>query len=298
MTGLLNLNKPRGITSHDAVNRIRRIFHTKQVGHTGTLDPMAEGVLPILVGSAVKTAELFASDEKSYLVGLTLGITTDTEDITGNILTTSDLLPTFEQVESAVNSFMGDYDQIPPMYAAIKVGGKKLYEYARQGIEIEREARRIQIMECSVQKGESPRNYYISVRCSKGAYMRTLCADIGKKLGCGAVMSSLTRTAAGVCKIENSLTLEALEQSAANGTLSSHLLSPEDMFCDWPAVTLPAFYAKLAKNGAEIYIKKAALPDFPLGQYVRMYDEFNCFFALGLTGDYPQGKAVKVKKFL
>ncbi len=298
MTGLLNLNKPRGITSHDAVNRIRRIFHTKQVGHTGTLDPMAEGVLPILVGSAVKMSELFVVDDKSYLVGLKLGITTDTEDISGNVTATSVNIPTFEEVKRVAQSFIGEYNQIPPMYAAIKVGGKKLYEYARAGIEIEREARKVSILECFVTPTESLDEYILSVRCSKGTYMRTLCADIGKKLNCGGIMSSLVRTTVGDCTLENSVTLEQLETLAQNDQLTSVLRSPESLFIDSPAVHLPHFYARLSKNGAEIYCKKASLPDFPLGQLVRMYDENDLFYGLGETKEYPEGKAVKIKKFL
>lgn len=298
MTGLLNLNKPGGITSHDAVNKIRRIFHTKQVGHTGTLDPMAEGVLPILVGSAVKTAELFEHTEKEYIVGLKLGLTTDTEDITGKVLTTCEILPDFSSVKDAALSFLGDYRQTPPMYAALKVGGKKLYEYARAGIEIEREPRTVRIEKMQIAPGHKPDEYYLTVRCSKGTYMRTLCADIGKKLSCGGVMCSLCRTQAGECRIEDSITLEALEHLAAENNLESALISPEKLFLPFPAVTLIPFYARLAKNGAEIYCKKAALPDFAAGQLVRMYDENGLFFALGESRIFPDGKAVKVKKFL
>ncbi len=297
MTGLLNFNKPGGITSHHAVNMLRRIFQTRQVGHTGTLDPMARGVLPILIGSAVKASEWLVAENKTYVAGLKLGLTADTEDTTGTILTTSHDIPSFEQVLEVANSFLGTYHQIPPLYSAIKVKGKKLYEYAREGKQIERESRPVEIYSLSVQPGDTPADYILTVSCSKGTFIRTLCADIGKKLGCGGVMSCLLRTAAGKCRIEDSYTLEDLEKLKAENNLSSALQPPEELFADAPDIQLEPFYARLAKNGAEIYISKARLPDFPLGQQVRMFDEHGVFFAVGETLPYENGKAVKVRKF-
>ena len=192
-----NKEGERGFTSHDAVFKARKLFMTRAVGHTGTLDPMADGVLVLLVGRATKCERFLVCDSKEYVAGLKLGVTTDTEDITGNILSKTDSLPSKEEVEKAVLSFVGEIEQTPPMYSAVKVGGKKLYEYAREGKEIERKARKITVFSIDTECADESKGEYI-LRCSvsSGTYIRTLCADIGKKLGVGGVMSSLTRSKA------------------------------------------------------------------------------------------------------
>ena len=192
--GVLILDKPEGMTSHDCVARIRRLYNTKKVGHTGTLDPMATGVLPILIGRAAKASEYLTAEEKGYEAIMRLGIVTDTEDTTGQILSRAEVLPTEEEVYLAAASFLGEYDQVPPMYSALKVNGQKLCDLARNGITVERKARTVCIREltCTRIPG-SKTDYRLSVLCSKGTYIRTLCADIGTKLGCGAAMAALRR---------------------------------------------------------------------------------------------------------
>ena len=212
LSGVLILDKPDGITSHDAVNKMRRIFSTKKVGHTGTLDPMATGVLPILIGGAVKASEYLMSEDKEYVAKMVLGIETDTEDTSGMTLSTSDAIPSDGEIVSAVNSFLGDYDQIPPMYSALKVGGEKLYDKARRGETVEREARRVRVDEIEAKK-LSEREWEIKARVSKGTYIRTLLADIGRRLGCGASMGALRRTMTGDFTLKNAYTLEEVEKA-------------------------------------------------------------------------------------
>ena len=190
--GVLIINKPEGITSHDVVGKIRKLYGTRKVGHTGTLDPLATGVLVILLGRAAKAAEYLVADKKTYRARLTLGITTDTEDITGKILSESDAIPTHKEVALACNKFLGKIKQIPPMYSALKVDGKKLYDLAREGIEIERKARDIEIFQLECTPTTKKNECELLVECSSGTYIRTLCADIGATLGCGGVMSALT----------------------------------------------------------------------------------------------------------
>ena len=207
--GILLVHKPAGITSFDVVARIRRLYGTKKVGHTGTLDPMATGLLGVLVGRAVKASEFLTEKDKEYIAGLRLGLTTDTEDTTGKTLTESDDIPPKETVLETAKTFVGDIMQVPPLYSALKVNGQKLVDLARQGITVEREARPITIYALDID-GDG-KDYTMRVACSKGTYIRTLCADIGAKLGCGGAMSSLIRTKAGIFDLENAYTLEALE---------------------------------------------------------------------------------------
>lgn len=295
--GVLILNKPRGITSHDAVYRIRRLFETKKVGHTGTLDPLAEGVLVLLVGKAARAAEYLACDTKSYVALLRLGITTDTEDITGSVLTECNNIPCESEVQSAVGSFYGEIEQIPPMYSALKVGGKKLYELAREGKTVERAARKINVYDISAQKTVRDDEYTLSVSCSSGTYIRTLCADIGNALGCGGVMASLTRTRAGDFSLENAVTLEQLDGMTLEERYGL-LIPTESLFSAVPHVALPDFYYKLCLNGCEIYQKKIK-SNFSIGERVRLCSPSGEFFALGEVREYENGTAIKpIKRFL
>ena len=290
-SGVLIVNKSEGMTSHDVVNRIRRLYNTKRVGHTGTLDPMATGVLVVLVGRAAKAAEYLTADTKAYRATLRLGITTDTEDVTGKTLTESDSLPSREKVDAVVQSFIGDIMQTPPMYSALKVGGKKLYELAREGVEIEREARPITIHSLSSTPTERDSDYILEVSCSSGTYIRTLCADIGAKLGCGGAMATLCRTRAGDFDISNSHTLDELEAMSIDERLS--LLMPTvSLFSSLPEVRLPAFYEKLSRSGCEIYQSKIKT-SFPLSQRVRMCSSDGSFYALGEVKEYENGSAIK-----
>lgn len=295
--GVLILNKPRGITSHDAVYKIRRLFATKRVGHTGTLDPLAEGVLVMLVGNAARAAEYLVCDTKSYVASLRLGLTTDTEDITGVVLTECDKIPCEVEVQSAVNSFCGELEQIPPMYSALKVGGRKLCDLAREGKTVERTARKITVHAISSQKTDRADEYTLSVSCSSGTYIRTLCADIGSMLGCGGVMASLIRTRSGDFQLEDAVTLEQLE----NMTLEErcNLLVPtESLFSNLPRVALPDFYYRLCLNGCEIYQKKIKTA-FGIGERVRLCSPSGEFFSLGELREYENGTAIKpIKRFL
>ncbi len=290
--GAVILNKPSGMTSHDCVNKIRKLYNTKKVGHTGTLDPMATGVLVILVGRAAKAADYLVSDTKCYKAGIKLGITTDTEDISGKILTQSDKHPTYEEFEAVCAGFVGKIRQTPPMYSALKVGGQKLVNLARQGIVIEREPRWIKIDSISVENGDENNDYFLTVNCSKGTYIRTLCADIGEKLGCGAVMSSLERKRNGHFSLDASLTLEQLENMSYEERVN--VLTPTDeLFCDLPKVMLTPGEEQKIRNGQTVIPKDSGvLPD--AGQGVRLYGT-NGFFALGEV--YPSAKCtVKSKK--
>ena len=293
MSGVLILNKPQGITSHDAVNKLRRIFSTKKVGHTGTLDPMATGVLPILVGNAVKASEYLMSEDKEYIATMVLGIETDTEDTSGMTLKTSDNIPGDEEVIRAVSSFLGDYDQIPPMYSALKVNGEKLYDKARRGEVIERQARRVRVDAIEAKK-ISQRIWEIKTSVSKGTYIRTLIADIGKKLGCGGAMGSLLRARSGDFSLLDSYTLEELEKAENPHSL---LIPTEELFKKYKKAELSDFYLKLAMNGAEIYLSRAGLTDLEEGQRVRMCDSKGVFFALGEVRQFQAGLAVKPIKF-
>lgn len=292
-SGVIILNKPSGMTSHDCVNRIRRLYNTKKVGHTGTLDPMATGVLPILIGRAAKAADLLTAENKSYRAGLKLGITTDTEDTTGNTLTTSDSIPSEDEVRKVCADFVGDIMQIPPMYSALKVGGQKLVDLARRGITVEREARAIKIFSLNVEKSDRADEYILTVSCSKGTYIRTLCADIGEKLGCGGCMSSLERLGSGNFSIEEAVTLEQLDEIDHDARLD--LLRPvESLFSDLKEIKLPEFFEKLSRNGCEIYLKKLGI-ELNVGERVRVSGK-NGFYALGEVLDYPDGAAIKLVK--
>lgn len=292
--GILLLNKPVGITSHDAVNKMRRLFGTRAVGHTGTLDPMASGLLVILIGSATKASEYAMEHDKSYRAGLLLGITTDTEDTTGKVLSESGNIPSEDEVVAVSRHFVGDIMQTPPMYSALKVGGKKLCDLARDGVTVERAARPIHIYSLDVTRSDE-RNYTLDVACSKGTYIRTLCADIGAALGCGGAMSSLVRTQCGGFSLDDAVTTEQLEE--IDIAARQALLRPtESLFRELPSVRLSDFYARLARNGAEIYQRKINT-NFPVGTRLRISDR-DGFFALGEIRSYDEGTAIKlIKRF-
>ena len=293
-SGVIIINKPEGMTSHDVVNKMRRLFSTRRVGHTGTLDPMATGVLVVLIGRAAKAAEYLSSDEKGYLATLRLGTTYDTEDITGTPLSVSNTIPSEDTVYGAIKSFVGDIKQIPPMYSALKVNGQKLCDLARKGIEIEREARPVTIFSIDTKKGELPTDYILSVKCSAGTYIRTLCADIGDFLGCGGAMATLCRTLAGGFSLEQSHTIEELEELSYDERISC-LITTESLFYNLSSVKLPTFYEKLCRNGCEIYLSKIKV-SLALGQQIRLCSQSGEFFALGEVREYPDGLAIKAIK--
>ena len=289
--GVLLIHKPYGVTSFDVVARIRRLYATKQVGHTGTLDPIATGLLPVLVGRAVKASEFLTEKDKEYIAGLRLGLTTDSEDITGRVLTQSEAIPDRATVLETAGSFVGEIMQVPPMYSALKVGGEKLVDLARRGIVIEREARPITVHELDIE-GDGA-DYTMRVFCSKGTYIRTLCADIGSKIGCGGVMSSLIRTKTGAFALDDAYTLEALEAMSPDER-SAVLLPTETLFAHLPKITLSDFFARLSRNGCEIYERKIGA-NFPLKTLLRVYDK-DGFYAIGEIREYPEGLALKLLK--
>lgn len=293
-TGVLLIDKQAGMTSHDVVGKVRRLFGTRRVGHTGTLDPMATGVLVLLVGRAAKAAEYLAVHDKCYEATLRLGITTDTEDTTGNTLTASDTVPDRNAVLHAADGFRGSYMQTPPMYSALKVNGQKLLDLARRGVTIAREAREVWIHDLQLAPTDSPTDYTLAVHCSAGTYIRTLCADIGKVLGCGGVMAALRRTRTGDFDIADCTTLEALEGMTEAERLA-RLLPTESLFFSCPAIKLSAFYEKLSRSGCEIYQKKIGTA-LEIGTRVRICDEHGGFFALGEVREYPDGSAIKAIK--
>lgn len=298
-SGVLVLNKPDGFTSHDAVNKIRKLLKTKKVGHTGTLDPMATGVLPILVGNAVKASSFLVTDSKCYRAGIVLGIETDTEDTSGTVLAKKAVSNTDSEVEEAIMSFLGESEQIPPMYSALKVDGKKLCDLARQGITVEREARKIAIDRIWDIEKISDTEWTFSVSCSKGTYIRTLCADIGKKLGCGGAMSSLCRLQSGAFTLENSYTLEELEQYVSDDRVEEIIVETESLFADLSEIRLSEFYSKLAKNGQPIFSSRAKLSLPEINNRLRLYDENGVFFALGEVIDIDGERCAKsIKMFV
>jgi len=294
--GVICINKPEGFTSHDVVGKLRRLFGTRQVGHTGTLDPMATGVLTVMIGRAVKASEYLTAEDKSYIAGVRLGITTDTEDISGTVLTQfCGDLPQLSQVREAATRLTGDIMQTPPMYSALKVDGKKLVDLARKGVEIRREARPITVRKLQVEATERADEYILNVECSKGTYIRTLCSDLGNILGCGAAMSSLNRTASGAFTLADSYTLEQVEEMSFEERLST-LCPIEKLFSDLPAVNLGDFFSRLAHCGCELYQKKLKT-EFSVGRRVRLCDK-NGFFAIGEVRMFEDGSAIKpIKQF-
>lgn len=280
--GILNVRKEKGYTSHDVVAKMRGITHQKKIGHTGTLDPDAVGVLPVCLGRATRLCDMITDRDKTYEAVLLLGRATDTQDISGQTLKTGDTSQLREEdIREAVMGFEGDYAQIPPMYSALKVDGRKLYELAREGKEIKRKARQVQILGIELLKIELPR-VHMRVACTKGTYIRTLCHDIGDKLGCGGCMEELVRTRVGRFLLEDSVSLDTLAEKYKEGSLGDILLPIDEMFKKYPGLTVGGKWDSLAKNGNPL--PKQAFLDVsdPRGweeakaqehpDYVRIYD--------------------------
>ena len=283
MDGIFNIYKEKGFTSHDVVAIVRRTIHMKKVGHTGTLDPDAEGVLPVCVGKATKLSDVIMDGRKSYRAMLRLGITTTTEDASGEVLETKEVDFNEDKIREVVASFIGKLEQVPPMYSAVKVNGKKLYELAREGKEIERKSRIIEVYDIRIRQFLPPDRVEIDVDCSKGTYIRTLCADIGKALGCGGHMAELLRTATGAFSLENAIKLEELKALAEQEKAEEALLTMEDALKDFPVVKVSEKSAKFLYNGGKIQErflteKPAVLKE---GEIVATYDH-----AYNLVGLY------------
>lgn len=269
--GIINIYKEKGFTSHDVVAKMRGICKQKKIGHTGTLDPDAVGVLPVCLGSGTKLCDMLTDKDKEYVAELLLGVETDTQDITGQILRKCEPVMDEEAVREAVMSFQGDYMQVPPMYSALKVNGKKLYELARAGKEVERQARPVTIHEIEILEMQLP-VVKIRVVCSKGTYIRTLCADIGEKLGCGGTMQSLLRTKVGIFKVEEAITLAQLESLRDEERLAEVVHAVDSVFAELPALHVEEEYCKLIDNGNAFYANQTLEKQkYPEMEWVRVY---------------------------
>ena len=283
MDGIVIVDKPQGWTSQDVVSKLRGVFQTRRIGHGGTLDPLATGVLPVFVGRATRGVEFFEHAEKTYETVLRLGLTTDTEDITGTVLTEQDAFVTGSMLEEVLSRFRGEIQQVPPMYSAIKINGQKLCDLARKGREVERKPRTVTIHELTL-LGMEADGIHLRVRCSKGTYIRTLCKDIGEALGCGGCMASLRRVTAGEYTIGNSVPLQTLIDSENPG---QYLLPVDSMFRQYPAVTLTEKQEKCCRNGVAFTCNLAE------GTY-RAYAQNGEFLALSHMVD---GKLTTIKSF-
>lgn len=280
INGILNVYKEAGFTSHDVVAKLRGICRQKKIGHTGTLDPEAVGVLPVCLGSGTKLCDMLTDKSKEYEAVLLLGQVTDTQDVTGTVLEEHEVTVDEEQAVEAIRSFVGAYEQIPPMYSALKVNGKRLYELARAGKEVERKGRPVEIHNIEILSVSLPEITF-RVACSKGTYIRTLCHDIGQKLGCGGTMKSLKRTRVGIFTIDGVLKLSQLEELAAQGRLEEKVIPVEAMFTELPALTVKDAFARLIENGNAFYPGQAEesvrTPD---GGQVRVYDRKGRFYGI------------------
>ena len=288
MNGIIIIDKPQEWTSNDVVSRLRRVFNTRRIGHGGTLDPMATGVLPVFVGRATRGVEFFEHAEKVYEATLRFGLPTDTEDITGKVLTENEVSLTENDLLAVLPKFRGDILQVPPMYSAIKVGGRKLVDIAREGGEAERRPRQVTIHSIDAEK-LSCDTYSLRVSCSKGTYIRTLCADIGKKLGCGAAMSALRRTETGGFTLSDAYTVEQLEAMTAEQR-QALVLPTESLFTELDAVEIPQFYANLFLSGAPLYQKKLRV-SIPEGKLIRVKHKGE-FLGLGRADTLSDASAV------
>ncbi|OPZ89843.1 MAG: tRNA pseudouridine synthase B [Firmicutes bacterium ADurb.Bin419] len=292
MDGILNVLKPPGMTSFDIVAYLRSVLKEKKIGHTGTLDPGAVGVLPVCIGKATKTIDYLTDKDKIYRAELTLGVSTDTQDNYGNVLKVCEANFTEEQIFSTIKSFVGRYEQIPPMYSAIKVEGKKLYELAREGITIERKPRNVTIHSIDILDIRDNKAVF-DVECSKGTYIRTLCSDIGDKLGCGGHMSFLVRTKAGSFELSDSLTLEEIYEYSRDNSLSGKISSVEDVFKELDRVDLNSLETKKIINGAYVDLKES---QFKKGIMLRTYDDSAKFVGLSEVLIIKGCKLLKMKK--
>ena len=292
-SGIIIINKPKGITSHNCISKLRYLLKQRKIGHCGTLDPMASGVLPIMIGSAVKASEFLVDHDKRYYAGIKLGVTTDTQDITGNVISESKgELPSFEEFAKIAKDFEGEILQTPPMYSALKVGGVKLLNYAREGVTIEREARKVNIYSCDPLEKDG--EFFLDVKCSRGTYIRTLCADIGERLGCGACMSSLVRTEVDVFKIEDAVVFDDLNDMTVEEILS-HLIPTERMFLHLPEARMDDFFDRLYHHGEAIRLGKLRGIHGETGDLFRVYDK-DGFYSVGEIIEREGKKYFRQKK--
>lgn len=295
--GIINIYKEAGFTSHDVVAKMRGILKQKKIGHTGTLDPDAVGVLPVCLGSGTKLCDMLTDKDKEYEAVLLLGVETDTQDTSGEVKARKEVLCDEKQVEEAILSFVGEYQQIPPMYSALKVDGKKLYELARAGKEVERKARPVVIHHIQILEVDLPRVRMV-VSCSKGTYIRTLCHDIGQKLGCGGAMEKLKRTRVSAFSIEDAITLGQLEELKNQGKVEDRVVPVDKVFEHLPAFHVKDKYLYMVKNGNALYpnqIKEQT--SVKEGVEARIYDLEERFYGI-YEFDPTSGRMKPVKMFL
>lgn len=277
MFGILNIYKPKGMTSHDVVSILRRNLHMKRIGHAGTLDPIAEGVLPILVGKATKLSDLIMAEEKKYVARVRLGVITDTDDMSGTIIETKNVAVTEDELKKVVETFLGETEQIPPMYSAIKVDGKKLYQLARKGIVTERKPRKITLFSANISNFDGL-TFDMAVHCSKGTYIRALCRDMGEKLGTGAAMESLIRTQSGLFTIDNSHTLEEIENAIKEKTIDTFFIDADATLLEMRSAVADEKIAEKIKNGIRLRPEQIGIENANENEMFRIYsdDSFLC----------------------
>ena len=280
VNGIINVYKEKGYTSFDVVAKLRGIFHQKKIGHTGTLDPDAQGVLPVCLGKATRVCDLLTDKDKVYKAVLLLGQETDTQDISGQVLNQAKVNVTEQAVYDAISQFIGRQKQVPPMYSALKVNGKKLYELARAGKEVERQARHVDLPAIEILEIKFPVVKF-RVECSKGTYIRSLCADIGEKLCCGGTMQSLVRTRVGEFRLADALTLAQLQELRDTERLEEALLPTDRIFSDFPMLHVEEKWRKLIDNGNAFYPGQTVeQTTHPAGEWVRIYREDDSFVGI------------------
>ena len=281
--GIINVYKEKGFTSHDVVAKMRGILGQRKIGHTGTLDPAAEGVLPVCAGKGTKLCDMLTDHDKTYRAVLLLGTETDTEDTTGTVLETKDTSGLAEdEVQDVVLSFIGDYAQVPPMYSALKVDGKKLYELARAGKEIEREPRAVHIDSIDIiEYDEASRSGVMKVDCEKGTYIRSVISDIGEKLGCGGMMTSLERSYSGGVDIKDCYTIEEIAEICEQDKLLQMLIPLDRAFESYEKTTLGQWETKLYRNGVKLRPEQTGIKDLSEDKLYRVYGSDNSFLGIG-----------------
>ena len=293
-SGIINVYKEKGFTSFDVVAKLRGILRTKKIGHTGTLDPDAEGVLPVCIGRATKVCDILTDKDKVYEAVMLLGVETDTQDTSGEVLKQLPVEVSEEKVKEAVLSFVGEYAQIPPMYSALKVNGKKLYELAREGKTIERKARNVSIFSIEILEVDLPR-VRMSVHCSKGTYIRTLCHDIGQKLGCGGCMEKLLRTKVGIFELADTLKLSEIDELAKAGTVEEKIIAVDELFEDYLKVWTKQKFDVVVHNGNRIEKRMLQAQLAENAERLRVYDSEGAFIGIyEYSGDRKDFKPVKM----
>lgn len=294
INGIINVYKERGFTSHDVVAKLRGILGQKKIGHTGTLDPDAEGVLPVCLGKGTKLCDMLTNKDKVYEAVLLLGISTDTQDISGEVYKTCDTSGVTEQkAAECIQGYTGTYDQLPPMFSALKVNGKKLYELAREGKVVERKRRRVEIYEIEILEMALPR-IRMRVSCSKGTYIRTLCHDIGETLGCGGCMESLLRTKVGRFEIKDAVPLSKIEALKQEGRLEELIWSVDSVFSELGAAVLKPEYDRISYNGNPL--KKDMFVDTDenyVSERIRVYDSKGNFIGIYRCGSHGEPSTIE-----